>query len=113
MTPDDATGKIQAAAIAAAVRDALVDRTLAEHTAHLAQINGSQRETAAALASVDRKLDGLAAQSREQTAVQAALTASVREERGLTLSRRTIWIAVLGVIAAYCSMILLLVTSHP
>lgn len=94
--------KEQTLAIAQAVREALVDRTLHEHAAHLAQINGSQHDMAVALAAVDKKIDSL-----------MTLAQIDADNRGQVLSRRTLWIGTLSVIAAYGSMLLLLITSHP
>lgn len=94
--------RAQALAIAQAVRDALVDRTLHEHAARLNHINGSQRETAASLAAVDKKVDGL-----------VALATASADRSGWVLKRWQLWTGILGVIAAYGTMILVVVTSHP
>ena len=107
------TEKATALAIAQAVREALVDRTLHEHTERRNQINGSQLEMAKSLAEVNHTVDALVTASEQQLAVQAALTRAITDRSGGLWKRWQVWCGILGVIAAYGSMIVLVVTNHP
>lgn len=91
--PDDE----RAQAIAQAVRDALVDRTLSEHTAQLQQINGSQREMAKSLAEMTVSSEAVAKYVKDQTAGQ--------------FSKWTLWLGVIAAVATWVAIIATLIST--
>lgn len=91
-------------AVDRAVKDANVDRDLREHGQHLREINGSQAKMAASLQAVEDTLE-------EMNTSAQAVAKYIADQAGSRLSRRSLWIAALGVAAAYATIIALLITN--
>lgn len=103
--------RTQKLAVERAVKDANVERDLREHGAHLDQINGSQHEMASTLVRLERAVSDLAATFDVQVKIQEALAKAVQKQGGLRLSRKALIISALGVIAAYCTLVVLVVIN--
>jgi hypothetical protein len=76
-------------AVKTALRDAKIDERLTDAEHHLAEINGSQAETAKTLKEMQRTLGGVEESIRTNSAITKAL-----EDRGL--STRTFYLGLAG-----------------
>jgi hypothetical protein len=103
--------KDQQQAIDRAIRDANVDRDIHEHSLHLEQINGSQREAAASLVRLETDVAALRTDFTLQTKIQEALAVSIQKRSGRSFTRFQVVMGVAMAASAYFSLILLLV-SH-
>ena len=103
--------KTTQAAVDRAVKDANVDRDLREHSRHLEAINGSQRDMANSLQHVEQGVEELAAAFQMQIKIQEALADAIKVQHTRGISRRTLWLSALGVLAAYLTLLGLLATS--
>jgi hypothetical protein len=93
-------------AVERAVRDANVDRDLAEHSAHLRQINHSQEKMALSLQAVQASLG-------EMVIANQAVAKFVREQGRSALSKRTLWLGALGMLAAWGAVIAAVLVAQP
>lgn len=91
-------------AVARAVRDALVDRDLADHAQHLSTINGSQANMAASL-------DALETSFSELTTSNAAIAKYVTDQTTDKFSKRTLWFAGAAAAATWAAIIATLVST--
>lgn len=108
MTPEEE--RTQAQAVARAVKDALIDRDLADHARHLNEINGSQQAMATSLASVESSLTSLVASAATQAAVTNALAGEVKARLASQLSRRERITAGAALAASWAAVIAVVVT---
>lgn len=93
-------------AVRRAVKDANVDRDLAEHAKRLKDINSSQRTMAIALEGVQKALESLVTADE----AQAKFRKEISERTGHSWSVRAAIFTGLGVIAAYGTLVYLFLT---
>jgi len=100
--------KLTQDAVDRAVKDTVIERDLQDHARHLETINGSQRAMANSLERLEKRFGELSEHFSTQLKIQDALAEHLRNQQLKGLSRRTVWITVAGVLAAYLTIIALL-----
>lgn len=104
--------KAQDIAVKRAVKDAIVERDLADHSRHLDAINGSQRKMAESLGALQVTMTGLADTFDRQAAVTNAIGKHLKDQASSRFSKWTMRIAALGGLAAYGSILAILLSGH-
>jgi septal ring factor EnvC (AmiA/AmiB activator) len=87
-----------------AVKDALVDRDISDHSRRLDEIDDTQRKTAKALEDLKEGMSELAAAWDKSLAITQALANSVSIQAKARFSRRQIWVMGLGALGAYAGV---------
>lgn len=105
--------RAQADAVARALRDERVDRDLRDHDLHLQAINGSQAEMATALNDVKSGQEKLITAHEQQLAVTRALAEQAAERGRQGWKRWQKVVGALAVLAAYGSIIALVLANRP